>query len=56
MDVTERLTDTAKYNGAHKARFDEDGKGKGLEGREDVQDNEGYVQAYKGKETFDKTH
>lgn len=56
MDVTERLTDTAKYTGAHKARFDEDGKGKGLEGREDVQDNEGYVQAYKGKETFDKTH
>lgn len=56
MDVTDRLTDTKKYTGAHKSRFGEDGKGKGLDGREDVNDNEGYVQAYKGKETFDKTH
>lgn len=56
MAVTDRLTDTTKYTGAHKARFGSDGKGKGLEGREDVHENEGYVQAYKGKETFDKTH
>ncbi|KAJ6634951.1 Tubulin polymerization-promoting protein like [Pseudolycoriella hygida] len=56
MGVTDRLTDTTKYTGAHKARFGEDGKGKGLEGREDLHDNEGYVQAYKGKDTFDKKH
>lgn len=56
MNVTDRLTDTTKYTGAHKTRFDEDGKGKGLEGREEVHDNKGYVQAYKGKDTFDKEH
>lgn len=56
MDVTKRLTDTEKYTGAHKERFDKDGKGKGLEGRADLHDNDGYVEAYKGKETYDKTH
>nr|XP_038027042.1 tubulin polymerization-promoting protein family member 2-like [Anas platyrhynchos] len=29
----ERLTDTSKYTGSHKERFDESGKGKGLAGR-----------------------
>jgi hypothetical protein len=27
-DVTARLTDTSKYTGAHKERFDADGKGR----------------------------
>eukprot|EP00835_Amoeboradix_gromovi_P006936 NODE_950_length_2826_cov_0.272094.p2 type:complete len:221 gc:universal NODE_950_length_2826_cov_0.272094:1054-392(-) len=31
--VFDRLTDHTKYTGSHKERFDEDGKGKGLEGR-----------------------
>merc|ERR1712098_408531 len=31
-----KMTDTAQYTGAHKERFDESGKGKGKEGREDV--------------------
>ncbi|KAK0168004.1 hypothetical protein PV327_001847 [Microctonus hyperodae] len=31
----ERLTDTSKYTGAHKHRFDESGKGKGIAGRKD---------------------
>lgn len=56
MDVTDRLTDTSKYTGAHKERFDEEGKGKGKEGRTDVADDSGYVKAYKGKDTYDKTH
>ncbi|CAG9772776.1 unnamed protein product [Ceutorhynchus assimilis] len=50
----ERLTDTSKYTGAHKERFDESGKGKGLEGREDIADTSGYVGGYKGKDTYDK--
>ncbi|NXT32995.1 TPPP2 protein, partial [Pelecanoides urinatrix] len=52
----ERLTDTSKYTGSHKERFDESGKGKGLAGREDVADSSGYVGAYKGAGTYDKTH
>ncbi|NXE17320.1 TPPP2 protein, partial [Lophotis ruficrista] len=52
----ERLTDTSKYTGSHKERFDESGKGKGLAGRQDLTDNSGYVGAYKGAGTYDKTH
>ncbi|KAL3876325.1 hypothetical protein ACJMK2_034187 [Sinanodonta woodiana] len=48
------LTDTSKYTGAHKERFDESGKGKGSEGRTDKADNTGYVGNYKGQGTFDK--
>ncbi|KAM8983688.1 LOW QUALITY PROTEIN: tubulin polymerization-promoting protein family member 2-like [Ara ararauna] len=51
----ERLTDTS-YTGTHKERFDESGKGKGLAGREDLTDSSGYVGAYKGAGTYDKTH
>jgi hypothetical protein len=34
--VVERLTDTKKYTGSHKERFDATGKGRGIEGRRDV--------------------
>nr|CDS28037.1 tubulin polymerization promoting protein family [Hymenolepis microstoma] len=52
-----RLTDVTKYTGAHKERFDaETGKGKGIEGRENIVDDSGYVQGYKNKNTYDKTH
>ncbi|NXH19093.1 TPPP2 protein, partial [Bucco capensis] len=51
----DRLTDTSKYTGNHKERFDESGKGKGPAGRQDVTDNSGYVGAYKGAGTYDKT-
>lgn len=55
--ATERLTDVKKYTGAHKERFDaETGKGKGIDGREDVVDNNGYVSGYKNKDTYDKKH
>lgn len=55
-NITDKMTDTSNYTGAHKERFDEDGKGKGAEGRTDKADNSGYVGNYKGKDTFDKTH
>jgi len=34
--VVDRLTDTSKFTGTHKHRFDETGQGKGLAGRESV--------------------
>ncbi|XP_059534712.1 tubulin polymerization-promoting protein family member 2 [Myotis daubentonii] len=49
-----RLTDTSKYTGSHKERFDESGKGKGIAGREERSENSGYVSAYKGAGTYDK--
>lgn len=50
-----RLTDASGYTGAHKERFGADGKGKGIEGRVDREDNSGYVGNYKGAGTYDKT-
>jgi hypothetical protein len=32
--IYDKLTDTSQYTGAHQARFDEDGKGRGLDGRD----------------------
>ncbi|XP_023140052.1 tubulin polymerization-promoting protein family member 2 [Amphiprion ocellaris] len=51
--AVDRLTDTTKYTGSHKERFDESGKGKGKSGREDIPDTSGYVSAYKGSGTYD---
>ncbi|XP_070502029.1 tubulin polymerization-promoting protein homolog [Chironomus tepperi] len=55
-ETVARLTDTSKYTGSHKQRFDDSGKGKGIVGRKDVPDGSGYVAGYKHKDTFDKTH
>ncbi|KAI9531681.1 Tubulin polymerization-promoting protein member 3, partial [Dissostichus eleginoides] len=52
--AVDRLTDTTKYTGAHKERFDESGKGKGKVGRADVPDDSGYVGAYKGSGSYDE--
>jgi hypothetical protein len=52
----ERLTDTSRYTGAHKQRFDESGKGKGIAGRKDVPDSSGYVQGYQHKDSYSKNH
>jgi len=49
-----KMTDTSQYTGAHKERFGDDGKGKGIAGREELASNDGYVGNYKGKDTFDK--
>ncbi|KAM4721233.1 tubulin polymerization-promoting protein family member 3 [Rhinophrynus dorsalis] len=51
--AVERLTDTSKYTGSHKERFDESGKGKGKSGRETIVKNTGYVGAYKNAGTYD---
>ncbi|XP_041363271.1 uncharacterized protein LOC121378943 [Gigantopelta aegis] len=42
--VTSRLTDTSKYTGSHKERFDSTGHGKGLEGMEYRNAYTGYAQ------------
>lgn len=50
--VTDRLTDTSRYGGTHKQRFDETGKGRGKAGREDGK-GDGYVAGYKHKGTYE---
>ena len=50
----ERMTDTSLYTGAHKERFNSDGTGRGLEGRNNSVDDSGYVGGYKGAGTYDK--
>lgn len=52
--TVDRLTDTSKYTGSHKQRFDETGKGKGISGRKDVVDGSGYVTGYQHKDTYNK--
>lgn len=52
--VVSRLTDTKGYTGSHKERFDDSGKGKGIDGRAERVENKGYVGAYKNEGTFDK--
>lgn len=56
QSVVDRLTDTQKYTGSHKQRFDADGKGRGAAGRKDVSEKSGYVAGYKNKNSYDKTH
>lgn len=52
--AVDRLTDSTKYTGSHKERFDESGKGKGKAGREERPDTSGYVGAYKGQGSYDE--
>lgn len=54
--AVDRLTDSSKYTGSHKQRFDETGKGKGIAGRKDLVDGSGYVTGYQHKNTYDKAH
>ncbi|XP_012515586.1 PREDICTED: tubulin polymerization-promoting protein [Propithecus coquereli] len=49
-----RLTDTTKFTGSHKERFDSSGKGKGKAGRVDLVDESGYVPGYKHAGTYDQ--
>ena len=42
--MDDRLSETSKYTGSYKERFDESGKGKGLSGREwDESTREGMI-------------
>ncbi|KAG7296155.1 hypothetical protein JYU34_021254 [Plutella xylostella] len=54
--TVDRLTDTSRYTGTSKQRFDESGKGKGISGRKDVVDGSGYVTGYQHKDSYNKTH
>lgn len=56
VESVSKMTDTSKYTGSHKERFDESGRGRGSDGRKDKVKNTGYVGAYKGDSTYDKTH
>ncbi|XP_066499063.1 tubulin polymerization-promoting protein isoform X1 [Hoplias malabaricus] len=49
-----RLTDTSKFTGSHKERFDETGRGKGKAGRVDMVDKSGYVSGYKHAGSYEK--
>ncbi|KAG2464926.1 NU153 protein, partial [Polypterus senegalus] len=49
-----RLTDTSKFTGSHKERFDESGKGKGKAGRVEIVDDSGYVSGYKHAGTYEQ--
>lgn len=51
--AVDRLTDSTKYTGSHKERFDDSGKGKGKAGREEIPDTSGYVSAYKGSGSYE---
>lgn len=46
-EVVDRLTNSKHYTGAHKARFDEEGKGKGIEGRDTIAVGKGVLPARK---------
>lgn len=54
--AVDRLTDTSKYTGSHKERFDATGKGKGIAGRRNLVDGSGYVSGYQHKDTYDAAH
>ncbi|XP_072139546.1 tubulin polymerization-promoting protein isoform X2 [Mobula birostris] len=49
-----RLTDTSKFTGSHKERFDQNGKGRGRAGREYLVNDTGYVVGYKHAGTYDQ--
>ncbi|XP_049498215.1 tubulin polymerization-promoting protein-like [Panthera uncia] len=49
-----QLTDTTKFTGSHKERFDPSGKGKSKVGRVDLVDESGYVPGYKHAGTYDQ--
>lgn len=49
-----RLTDTTKFTGSHKERFDDTGRGKGKAGRVDIVDTSGYVSGYKHQGSYEK--
>lgn len=64
-NVIDRLTDTSKYTGHHKYRFDNSGHGIGAAGRDlpakghgmspgSVSGQAGYVQGYKHEGTYGK--
>ena len=54
--IFDRLTDTKLYTGAHKHRFDADGRGRGLEGRDSMPKGAGATPASHAPRTAFKGH
>ena len=52
--AVDRLTDSSRFTGSHKERFDSSGRGKGREGREELVENTGYVGAYRNAGTYEE--
>jgi hypothetical protein len=52
--IFDKLTDPSQYTGTHKNRFDENGKGRGIEGRSDRVELDGYVDGFKKKKSTTK--
>eukprot|EP00163_Fabomonas_tropica_P017433 TRINITY_DN3098_c0_g3_i1.p1 TRINITY_DN3098_c0_g3~~TRINITY_DN3098_c0_g3_i1.p1 ORF type:complete len:159 (-),score=48.97 TRINITY_DN3098_c0_g3_i1:276-752(-) len=64
--ITAKLTDSSQYTGSHQHRFDKDGKGRGLDGRDSVATGtgtstqqiggggSGYVSGYSNQGTYGK--
>jgi len=50
--VVARVTDTTKYTGSHKLRFDEEGKGKGLAGRDSLVKGKGQLPSVAAQEPY----
>ncbi|KAJ3592802.1 hypothetical protein NHX12_005141 [Muraenolepis orangiensis] len=50
--AVDRLTDSSRFTGSHKERFDSSGRGRGREGREELVENTGYVGAYRNAGTY----
>lgn len=50
------MTDHTQYTGSHKERFDDSGKGKGMDGKTEAGNSDGYVGNYKGAGTYDAAH
>ncbi|XP_003803764.1 tubulin polymerization-promoting protein family member 2-like [Otolemur garnettii] len=53
-NAVDQHTNTSKYTGSHQECLDDDGKGKGIAGREEITDNSGYGRDHKGAGTYDK--
>lgn len=64
-DIVDRLTDSSKYTGTHKHRFDDTGRGRGLVGRDSpatgpgmssdlMRNKAAYVTGYKHEGTYGK--
>jgi hypothetical protein len=52
--AVDRLTDSSRFTGSHKERFDSSGRGRGREGREELVENTGYVGAYRNAGTYEE--
>ena len=52
--AVDRLTDSSRFTGSHKERFDSSGRGRGREGREELVENTGYVGAYRDAGTYEE--